>query len=79
MGKGNSVGFSQPKMSVLHSAGSGDTGCFSMRIKFVFIPRYTQNHLSSPFQQFSLNQNRGIKDCMASISLEKKRQKWSHL
>lgn len=78
--KGNSVDFSQPKMFVSHSAGSGDTGCFPVRIKFVLTPRYTQNHpLSSPFQQFNRNQNRGIKDYMASISLEKKRQKWSHL
>lgn len=80
MGKGNSVDFSQPKMFVSHSAGAGDTGCFSVRIKFVLTRRYTPNHpLSSPFQQFDLNPNRGIKDYMASISLEKEAEGESSL
>ena len=80
MGKGNSVDFSQPNMFVSHSAGSGDTGCISVRIKFVLTLRYTPNHpLSSPFQQFNLNPNRGIKDYMGSISLEKEAEGESSL
>lgn len=80
MSKGNSVDFSHPKMFISHSAGSGDTGSFSVRIKFVLTSRYTPNHpLSSPFQQFNLNPNRGIKDYMASISLEKEAEGASSL